>query len=45
MEPEKDTGKIKFPGIKKSLRMNNVSFVYPNTTREVVKNINIEVKK
>ncbi len=45
MNPEKDSGKKEFTGIKKSLTFKNVSFTYPSTTREVLKWVNIEVKK
>ena len=45
MDPESDKGNIIFDGIKKSLTFENVSFIYPGTTREVLKWVNIEVKK
>jgi ABC-type multidrug transport system fused ATPase/permease subunit len=45
MEKEKDNWTLEFRGIKKSLEFNNLSFVYPSTTREVLKSINLEVKK
>lgn len=45
MNPERDSGIKEFGGIKKSLTFNNFSFVYPNTSREVLKSINIEVRK
>jgi ABC-type multidrug transport system fused ATPase/permease subunit len=45
MSPEKDSWKSDFTGIKKSLTFKDVSFVYPSTTREVLKWVNIEVKK
>lgn len=45
MKSESDDGKIDFTGIKKSLTFKNVSFTYPSTTREVLKWVNIEVKK
>ena len=44
-DPEKDSGKSDFTGIRKSLTFKDVSFVYPSTTREVLKWVNIEVKK
>lgn len=37
MDPESDKGNIIFDGIKKSLTFENVSFIYPGTTREVLK--------
>lgn len=42
---ERDLGKNIFEWIKKSLIFKNVSFSYPGTSREVLKKINIEVKK
>lgn len=42
---ETDNGTKKFTGIKKSLTLENLSFTYPSTTREVLKWVNIEVKK
>lgn len=45
MDPEKDTWKKKFSGIKKTLNFTNTTFHYPSTTREVLKWINIEAKK
>lgn len=45
MNPESDNGKGGFTGIKKSLTFKNVSFTYPSTTREVLKWVDIEVKK
>ena len=45
MDPERDSGIKEFGGIKKSLTFNNFSFAYPSTTREVLKSINIEVRK
>jgi ABC-type bacteriocin/lantibiotic exporter with double-glycine peptidase domain len=45
MEREKDNGTLAFHGIKKSLEFKKFTFIYPNTTREVLKSINIEVKK
>ena len=45
MDPERDSGKKEFGGIRKSLTFNNFSFAYPSTTREVLKSINIEVRK
>jgi ABC-type bacteriocin/lantibiotic exporter with double-glycine peptidase domain len=37
LEPETDSGKIEFKGIKKNLSFNNILFTYPSTTREVLK--------
>lgn len=45
MCPESDQGKEEFRWIKKFLTFENVSFIYPSTTREVLKWVNIEVKK
>ncbi len=45
MSPETDNGKEEFKGIKKSLILQDLGFIYPSTTREVLKWINIEVKK
>ncbi len=45
MLPETDNGNEKFTGIKDSLIFQNTSFTYPGTTREVLKWVNIEVKK
>ncbi len=45
MDPESDKGKVEFNGIKKSLTLKNVGFVYPSTTRQVLKWVNIEIKK
>ncbi len=45
MKPESDHGTELFKGIKKSLIFENVWFAYPSTTREVLKWVNIEVKK
>jgi ABC-type multidrug transport system fused ATPase/permease subunit len=45
MNPETDTGKQEFKGIEKSLTFENVTFNYPSTTREVLKWVNIEIKK
>ncbi len=42
---EKDSGKREFKGIKKSLIFKDVGFIYPETTREVLQWVNIEVKK
>ncbi len=45
MHPETDNGKEEFKGIKKSLILQDLGFIYPSTTREVLKWVNIEVKK
>ncbi len=45
MEKERDNGENKFLGIKKNLRFNDISFSYPNTSRQVLKDIVIEIKK
>lgn len=45
MHPESDNGKIIFSGIKKNLTLENVSFRYPSTSREVLKSIDIEIQK
>lgn len=45
MHPEKDSGKKEFKGIKKNLVFKDVRFIYPETTREVLKWVDIEVKK
>ena len=37
-----DPESIKF---KKEIKLENISFIYPNTTREVLKNINLTIKK
>jgi hypothetical protein len=37
MNPEKDSGKKEFKGIKKSLIFKDVGFIYPETTREVLR--------
>lgn len=45
MDPETDKGTIDFPGVKESLRIENLSFSYPSTSREVLHDISIEIKK
>lgn len=37
MHPETDNGKEEFKGIKKLLTFDSVSFIYPSTTREVLR--------
>lgn len=45
MNPESDNGKVVFPWITESLTIENLSFSYPSTTRVVLQNVNIEIKK
>jgi len=45
MKPETDKGSKEFGGISKSITYNGVSFIYPTTSREVLKAVKIEIKK
>lgn len=42
---EIDTGKKILKEINENISFNDVTFVYPNTTREVLRNINFEIQK
>jgi ATP-binding cassette, subfamily B, putative efflux pump len=44
-DKEIDMGKKLLKWIEKSIRFENLSFSYPNTTREVLKGINFEIQK
>jgi len=45
MDPEKDEWRKEFKKIQKSLIFKNTWFIYPGTTRKVLQQVNIEVKK
>lgn len=42
---EKNNGKKELKHIEKSISLQNLSFAYPSTTREVLTDINLEIKK
>ncbi len=45
MIPERDTGKSEFWEMQKSITFENLTFAYPSNDREVLKDINFEIKK